>query len=325
MTTPSDVHVNSIISKPFTGISDPKLPSNVKDRPASVRRRWVGIWNRTFNSARGDGLSVSDAESKAFQVANGSIKKELQKAGMPINELGMDSFETLMGAPYDPDFLKFRQDEEAMASGKVCGSCRFFLRASFSQVGRCQLFEAHVEVPWWWTSKAYISAEEEAVAVYRENSMEDISMAIHSPDKKDPKKKSKHPKKLKKEETSIFLAFVKADHEKRIVSGPVLVPDVEDSQGDIVSKEDVEEAAFRFMRKSQEIQRQHNSEETTVKVVESYIVPEDFKIDDELITKGTWMMSVYVPEDREDIWQAVKSGDLTGFSIRGLGRREEID
>lgn len=118
----------------------------------------------------------------------------------------------------------------------------------------------------------------------------------------------------------------KQDDEKRLVYGVVLEPNVVDSQNDFERAEDIEEAAHQFMRDSQRIYRQHQ-DQTEVQVVQSYIAPLDFNLGEgpgSHVTKGSWVMAVYIPDAREDIWQQVKRGDLTGFSIRGFARRDQV-
>lgn len=45
---------------PFSGASDPKLPSNITDLSLETRQQWVGAWNGRFADCRDGGGSVSD-------------------------------------------------------------------------------------------------------------------------------------------------------------------------------------------------------------------------------------------------------------------------
>ena len=56
-----------------------------------------------------------------------------------------------------------------------------------------------------------------------------------------------------------------------------------------------------------------------VKVLESYLAPTDFTIGELAVRKGTWLLAVRVLSD--ELWERVKTGDLTGFSIGGSARR----
>ncbi|CAH1059444.1 XkdF-like putative serine protease domain-containing protein [Paenibacillus pseudetheri] len=44
---------------------------------------------------------------------------------------------------------------------------------------------------------------------------------------------------------------------------------------------------------------------------------------DQQIVKGSWVAAVKVTDD--DTWEAIKKGEITGFSMWGVGKREEIE
>ncbi|AFB75752.1 hypothetical protein 2016_scaffold57_00083 [Bacteriophage sp.] len=58
-------------------------------------------------------------------------------------------------------------------------------------------------------------------------------------------------------------------------------------------------------------------------VVENWIAKADFEIDGETIRKGTWLMTVEVTD--ESVWEAIEKGDITGFSMGGVGNYSEED
>lgn len=119
--------------------------------------------------------------------------------------------------------------------------------------------------------------------------------------------------------------------EKRILLGPVLIPNKEipriDDDGeeyDIVFDENVIEKAAQLF-----LQRQYNNESTLehskaiddVSIVESWIVANPYK--DKAAAyglsypKGTWMVMAKVNND--EIWnEYVKTGKVKGFSLEGL-------
>jgi hypothetical protein len=120
----------------------------------------------------------------------------------------------------------------------------------------------------------------------------------------------------------------KVDEDKRIVYGKALVPDKIDFQGDIVSKEDIEEAAHNFLinlqkayqelltdgiskTKASEIGFMHKFFKGVGGfgyIIESYIDPE-----------GSWVLGTKVTDD--SIWKMIKEGKITGYSIGGQGVR----
>lgn len=101
--------------------------------------------------------------------------------------------------------------------------------------------------------------------------------------------------------------------EKRLVYGEVLVPEVVDSQGDIISAEEIEKAAHNYLRKSRLVGYRHSRKENA-EVVESYIAPFDMDFGEgKKVIKGTWIMAAKVLDDAA--WEQVKRGELNGWSI----------
>ena len=125
--------------------------------------------------------------------------------------------------------------------------------------------------------------------------------------------------------TDVFKALrresriLKTDDE-RYVLGVVLEPETVDAQNDIYSVEEVRQAAHNFMAQFQNMGLMHRSlVNDGVQLVESYLAPVDFELDGVQIKRGTWLMGVKIVDDA--LWQAVKSGKLTGFSIGGSAVR----
>ena len=115
--------------------------------------------------------------------------------------------------------------------------------------------------------------------------------------------------------------FFKKNEEKRIVYGVVYAPFEVDLQGDMMDEEAIEDMAHKFMEDYQNIDEMH-SVENMGKVLESYIVKEDFEQNEVKITKGSWVL---VTRANEDVWTRIKNGELIGYSIGYEGTREEIE
>jgi hypothetical protein len=122
------------------------------------------------------------------------------------------------------------------------------------------------------------------------------------------------------------IKIVKVDDEKQIVYGPVLEPNIEDAQGDVMTPDDIEAAAHRFMLKAQlgkasadGVNHQAWVGYDKAHVVESWITTETMDHGDDRVLKGTWMIGVHLPDP--ELWAGVKSGEFTGFSIGGRGVR----
>ena len=58
------------------------------------------------------------------------------------------------------------------------------------------------------------------------------------------------------------------------------------------------------------------------KIREIYQAPVDFTLNNQLVRKGTWVMGIYVAD--EFLWEQVKLGKITGFSIGGESERLPI-
>jgi hypothetical protein len=110
--------------------------------------------------------------------------------------------------------------------------------------------------------------------------------------------------------------IIKAD--KQIVYGVVSEPDSIDLQGDRLSKSEIRKACHKFMMQSQRIGKEHEGP-AKADVIESYIAPTDFTCNGQVVKAGSWVMAVKIHDD--DLWQDVKKGEITGFSIAGTGTR----
>jgi hypothetical protein len=111
--------------------------------------------------------------------------------------------------------------------------------------------------------------------------------------------------------------------EERYVLGIVLEPETADSQGDIYSHDEVRKAAHDYMENAGALGKQHSEIVTgKIRILETFVAPADFEVDGESITKGTWIMGVRIADD--DLWEAVKKGSFTGFSIGGQAYRKPL-
>lgn len=133
-----------------------------------------------------------------------------------------------------------------------------------------------------------------------------------------------------------FFEIFKQDDAKRIVTGPVLIPEVVDLQDDIISVEDIEKAAHNYLIKlsfhddveflaelgmSTKSKRgfMHVEFNRKIALVESYCAPVEFKLNGRNVKAGTWVMSVKVFDD--EAWSLVQAKKITGFSIGGRSKQ----
>lgn len=131
--------------------------------------------------------------------------------------------------------------------------------------------------------------------------------------------------------------FKATDQEKRIVTGPAMIPDKEiirmDAEGNpyfvYFTKETVEKAQEVFAKngKTKESNFEHEDVMGKVTVVESWIVsdPKNDKssvLGFKDIPEGTWMVSYKV--DNDELWEKVKAGEVKGFSIEGVFKKNIV-
>lgn len=119
--------------------------------------------------------------------------------------------------------------------------------------------------------------------------------------------------------------ILKSDADNHYVTGVVYAPMEEDAHGNYMTEEEIRKAAYWFTKNGNQIDIQHEFEpvENAV-VVESWIEKADTTIEGEPIKKGTWLMTVELPGDSE-AWDSVQKGELTGFSMGGVGKYSEVD
>lgn len=121
-----------------------------------------------------------------------------------------------------------------------------------------------------------------------------------------------------------FGRIVKSDPEKHYVTGVVYEPMAADSQGNYMTGDEIAKAAHWFMKNQGSVDIQHCFEKAAgVEVVESFVAKSDMEIDGENIKKGTWLMTAEVTDD--DVWDAIQKGEITGFSMGGVGVYSEED
>jgi len=142
---------------------------------------------------------------------------------------------------------------------------------------------------------------------------------------KEAEDKSKEPW----ERTSLFKAL---DDEKQIAYGYAAVPNEEDSEGDIITNEEIEKAAHTFMeiisngeQKGKGTGVEHKIFDDVGHPVESAIdrdgvIAKSFDVPDDDIRPGGWWIGIKVADDH---WESIKKGEINGFSIGGVSQAIE--
>lgn len=109
--------------------------------------------------------------------------------------------------------------------------------------------------------------------------------------------------------------LTKAEDEQKLVYGIVYEPDKTDAHGDFMTAAEIEKAAHGFLKDARQIDKQHDFQGGVGEVVESYVAPADFEVNGETIKKGSWVL---VTKASDEIWEQIKKGDITGYSMAGI-------
>lgn len=108
------------------------------------------------------------------------------------------------------------------------------------------------------------------------------------------------------------------------VYGIVLEPELEDSQGDICSAEDIEKACHAHMQEALAPDVQHSGRHAGAVLIENYIAQADFVLKSEdgeeaQVRKGSWVQAYLITDPV--VKEEVRTRKLTGFSMEGTGIR----
>jgi len=96
-----------------------------------------------------------------------------------------------------------------------------------------------------------------------------------------------------------------------------------DEHGDYVSLDEIRKAKESFNNSLQRANLFHLSMTDDFSCIESFLAPCDMILNNHLVTKGTWLMTLEVHSDT--LWQMIKDEDIVGISIRAYADVEELD
>lgn len=106
----------------------------------------------------------------------------------------------------------------------------------------------------------------------------------------------------------------RTNDDERIVYAEVYAPNTLDTYGEFMTAEDIKLMAHRAMKMdlSTFIDTNHDNVPNGSYPVESFIA----RANDPDFTEGAWVLGVHIPGD--DIWAAVKSGELNCYSFEAM-------
>lgn len=110
----------------------------------------------------------------------------------------------------------------------------------------------------------------------------------------------------------------KIDEELQVVYGEVYVPDHPDSEGDFACPEEIRKMAHGFMKNLRlgQVDVDHDNSERGFWVVESFIARKG----DSDFMEDAWVVGIHITSPT--VWKQVKDGELNGFSMEAMVKKE---
>lgn len=117
--------------------------------------------------------------------------------------------------------------------------------------------------------------------------------------------------------------LIKSTDELKQAMFVVMVPDEPDAHGDIADAVEVAKACHNFNTFCRQPNLFHISKTKTFDFIESYVLPVDMPVGEELIKAGTWVANLQIHDD--ELWSLIKSGEVNGLSIGALAYADPIE
>jgi len=102
----------------------------------------------------------------------------------------------------------------------------------------------------------------------------------------------------------------------------VLAPDEVDLHGDIYDATEVRKACHNFNTHCRKANLLHLFETETFSIAESYIIPVEVQMGEQIVKAGSWMTVLQFNDD--DIWDEVKAGNYCSVSIGATADAESL-
>ncbi len=118
--------------------------------------------------------------------------------------------------------------------------------------------------------------------------------------------------------------IIKVDSTNHYVTGIAYEPMTEDAHGNYMTEDEIVKAAYWFQKNGDRVDLQHSFEELSgACVVENWITKSEEIIGDTTVQKGTWLVTVEISDP--DVWDQIEKGEITGFSMGGVGKYSTTD
>lgn len=121
-----------------------------------------------------------------------------------------------------------------------------------------------------------------------------------------------------------FTKILEKNAESHYLTGIVYEPLTEDAHGNYMTAEEIKKAADWYEANGKNVDIQHSFKPTDgAKVVKSWIAKAGEVVGGVEIKEGTWLIKMEITDDT--IWKAIEDGDITGFSMGGVGEFSDVD
>ncbi len=334
---------------PFSSVS--KLPAFVKKMPAKKQRQWMSVFNSAFAKATKEGKSTKDAESSAFAQANGVVKKDeggLQKFDDPgdthIDGNLQNRNKSKNGSGSTPKRKKRKKSKPSKGVYKM-NMVEKFIDATNAMLNRQKPILNKYDL----LEKGVDPETIEKIGVFDEAG----NLVPHTREEEDTYESTSRSTTDYSEEgtrtsgestsrstfsTTVIIKSV--DKREWIIYGVVMEPTAvgslarngEGFQGEIskldshnqfTTETEVRKAMIGFMEQLAKTKGEPNNIQhkkhivPQTAVIENFQAPVDYRLNNEPVLKGSWVMGVKIYETA--LRQAIEKGDITGFSIEGMG------
>lgn len=127
--------------------------------------------------------------------------------------------------------------------------------------------------------------------------------------------------------SELTVDLIKSDVEGKFY-GIVAEPDLPDSQGDILTKQEIEQACHQFMldyalaKAEHSPDVQHSGVAAGADLIENYIAPAGATLAGKPLTEGSWVQAWQVSDPLTK--QEIDNGELDGLSLEGSGVRTPV-
>jgi len=117
------------------------------------------------------------------------------------------------------------------------------------------------------------------------------------------------------------MQIIKLDEELQIVYAEVYVPNIPDSDNDFMSVDTVREMAHGFLANGRvtKVDVEHSRVDVAAVIVESFVARKD----DPDFIMDAWVCGVKINDP--EVWELIKSGEINGFSLDGVGHGTDAE